>query len=402
MWQALWPWLAGSAVAAMAVVALWLTLRQPKTDHIDDLRNKALDLWLAGDHVGARDALREYVNHHPHDTEAYFQLAALMRLTGEPGRAAALHQSLAVRRDLAPWRRLASGLGLAEGFMDLKRYEDAEAALDEVAELAAGDVRWYRLRFAAAVRRGSPETAADVLRSGEKRLAAEPAAELKILRAAWLTDRALQLVHDGELAGARKLLGKARGLEPAAGRVLLVRAILAAAEKDADQAVRAVSEGLASYPQEMAPAMRLLEGVLLDTGRFTRVIPILEAACRDEAAPAALWTALARLYEKLDRRDDAMRLLAGKRGDQRLTPDAVAPYLRLLTAEAPDAAFSRVWNLLHDPTREHGYRCRACGRQEQSLRWFCDGCLAPDSFDQAVAPVMAAKTTTAEQSPPRV
>ena len=130
MWETLWPWLVGATVVLLATGALWLTLRRPQTAGTDDLRNKALDLWLAGDHVGARDTLREYVRDHPHDTESSFQLAALMRLTGEPGRAAALHQSLAVRRDLPPWRRLASGLGLAEGFIDLKRYEDAETALE--------------------------------------------------------------------------------------------------------------------------------------------------------------------------------------------------------------------------------------------------------------------------------
>ena len=40
-------------------------------------------------------------------------------------------------------------------------------------------------------------------------------------------------------------------------------------------------------------------GALLETGRFTLVVPILEEACRDDAAPPALWMALARLYEKL-------------------------------------------------------------------------------------------------------
>jgi lipopolysaccharide biosynthesis regulator YciM len=90
--------------------------------------------------------------------------------------------------------------------------------------------------------------------------------------------------------------------------------------------------------------------------------------------------ALARLYEKLDRREDAIRLLATKRGDPRLTPDAAAPYLRLLTAEEPTAAFSRVWNLLGDPDAHHGYRCRQCGHREPELRWFCPDCLSPDSF----------------------
>ncbi len=402
MWQQLWPWLVGGALVVMAAAALWLTLRRPGREHLNDLRMKALDQWLDGDPVGARDALRDYVSHHPDDTESYFQLATLMRLTGEPGRAAALHQSLAVRKDLSPWRRIASALGLAEGFLDLGRYEDAETTLDEVADLAARDERWYRHRFAVAVRRGDDDGANEVLRNGSKRTAAKPAAKLANLRAAWLTDRAMELVRAGDLDGSRRLLDKAKNLEPAAGRVLLVRAMLAAASGDPDATVKAVAAGVTAHPEQMAPAMPLLKSALLDTGRFERLIPILEAACRNEAAPAELWAALARIYEKLGRRDDAMRLIGSKRGDPRLTPDAVAPFLRLLTAEAPDAAFSRVWNLLSDPTRDLGYRCTLCDHREDHLRWFCQGCLAPDSFLPADTPATAvAGVDLILESPPR-
>ena len=75
--------------------------------------------------------------------------------------------------------------------------------------------------------------------------------------------------------------------------------------------MKAVAEGVQAHPEQMAPAMKLLKGALLDTGRFARLVPILETACRDENAPAALWAALARIYEKLGRRDDALRLIGG-------------------------------------------------------------------------------------------
>lgn len=399
MLLALWPWFLGGILVLAAAGALWLALRRPHAERTSDLRLKAFDLWLAGDVVGARDALRQYVTHHPDDTESYFQLATLMRLTGEPGRAAALHQSLAVRQDLPPWRRVASALGLAEGFIDLGRYADADAALVEVGDLAVHDERWYRLRFAAALGRLDDDAANEILRRGEKRVAGEPATQLAKLRAAWLTDRAMELTRAGDLERARQLLGKARGLEPAAGRVLLVKAMLAAAAGDPDATVKAVAEGVAAHPEEMAPAVRLLKGALLETGRFMRVIPILEQACRRDEAPAELWAALARIYEKLGRRDDAMRLLASKRGDPRLTPNAAAPFLRLLTAQAPDAAFSQVWNLLSDPMRDHGYRCSQCQHREDRLRWFCTACRAPDSFVPATGPVAAAPVPALEPSP---
>ena len=111
--------------------------------------------------------------------------------------------------------------------------------------------------------------------------------------------------------------------------------------------------------------------------------------------------ALARLYEKLGRRDDAIRLLASKRGDPRLTPDAAAPYLRLLTSEAPDSAFTRVWNLLGDPQRTVGFRCRHCGHRESDLRWFCEQCLSPDGFEPVEPPPLESAEHPRLSEPPR-
>lgn len=380
MWQDLWPWLLGIAVLLLAGAAAWLALRRPRPVAPDDLYGRALEHWLAGDLEAARDLMREVVASEPERIEPYLQLGTLLRRTGDPGRAAALHRSLTVRADLPASRRVTVGLELADDLVALARLEEADAVLDQLAGQAAGHARWHRLRFAAAARRGDVAAAASALQRGEKACGGEAAAELAALRAAWLVDAALMAARAGEDDRARQLLGRARKLPAAAGRAHLVAALLAAHDQDPDAAVKAVAAGLSEHPAEMAPALPQLEGVLLQTGRFTRVVPILETACADPEAPPTLWMALARLYEKLDRREDAIRLLATKRGDPRLTPDAAAPYLRLLTAEEPTAAFSRVWNLLGDPDAHHGHRCRQCGHREPELRWFCPECLAPDSF----------------------
>ena len=377
----IWPWLIGALVIGLGAVALWLALRRPRPRPVVDLYEQAIEHWLDGDLPAARDLLGEVVRREPERTQPYLQLGILMRLTGAPGRAAAMHRSLAARPDLAPGRRVVVGLELATDLLEVGRPAEANAVLGQLAGLAADQLRWYRLRFAVALALDDLELAQTALREGEKKLSGPQWQKLESLRAAWLTDRALMHVRAGEVRRAGKLLVTAGKLPAAAGRVMLLRALLAAVERDPHHAVNAVSEGLARFPAEMAPALHLLEKVLLDTGRFTMVIPILEEACQKDEAPPALWMALARLYEKLDRRDDALRLLAGKRGDRRLTPDAAAPYLRLLTAEHPEAAFSKVWNLLSAPGAAPNQRCRQCGRREADIRWFCPSCLSPDSFE---------------------
>ena len=392
----LWPWLLGFLVIALGAFALWLALRRPRAQTAVDLHEQAVERWLAGDLNGARDLLSEVVRREPARSQPYLQLGILLRLTGQPGRAAALHRNLAVREDLPPGRRVVVGLELAADLLALSRSDEAEEVLSQLSPLADDQLRWYELRFAATLAQQKNEAALAALREGERKLVAEHAALLQSRRAAWLCDRTLLEMRAGNVDAAGKWLHQAAKLPEAGGRVLLLRALLAAAAQDEAKAVAAVAEGLARFPAEMAPFVHLLEGVLLDAGRFTMVIPILENACRDAQAPPSLWMALARLYEKLDRRDDALRLLAGKRGDPRLTPDAAASYLRLLTSEHPQAAFSKVWNLLGDPGMVRGYRCGQCGRREEEVRWFCPTCLAADSF--APAP-LAARAAAAEAGP---
>lgn len=381
MWQDLWPWLLGAVLLSGAAVALWVALRRPserpasREGHADALMH-----WLDGRLEDARDVLRAHVQRFPDADEAYLHLGILYRLTGDPGRATALHRSLAVRPGLSQERRVAVGLELAADLIDLARWQEAGEVLAQLATHARHQARWYRLRFAAAVGRDHLADAVQSLREGEKRLGEADAGRLRALRAAWLTDRALMLVRDGRDREAREAVSHARGLEEATGRVYLIRALLAAHAGDPDGVVRSIEKGLASHPLDMAPALPSIEGLLAEAGHFLRVVPILEEACRRDDSPPSLWIALARLYEKLDRRDDSLRLLAGKRGDPRLTPDNAAPYLRLLTAGHADAPFTRVWNLLTDPLRDRCFVCEGCGRVESDIRWFCPDCGRADGF----------------------
>jgi len=397
MWQDLWPWLLGALVLIGGAMALWVALRRPsERPASNEGHADALMHWLDGRLEEARDVLRDHVQRFPDADEAYLHLGILYRLTGDPGRAAALHRSLAVRPGLSQERRVAVGLELAADLIDLSRWQEAGEVLAQLATLARHQARWYRLRFAAAVGRDHLADAVQSLREGEKRLGESDGAGLRALRAAWLTDRALMLVRGGRDREAREALSHVRGLDEAAGRGLLIRALLAAHDHDPDGVVRSIEKGLASYPLEMAPALPLIEGLLAEAGHFLRVVPILEEACRRDDSPPSLWIALARLYEKLDRRDDALRLLSSKRGDPRLTPDNAAPYLRLLTAGHADAPFTRVWNLLTDPLRDRCFVCEGCGRVEPEIRWFCPDCGRHDSF---VTRAECPAAVSAERSP---
>ena len=165
-------------------------------------------------------------------------------------------------------------------------------------------------------------------------------------------------------------------------RVNLVRALLAAVKGDASRALDLGAEGLLDNPRELSVFLPILQDVLLKSGQYARSIPLLENACQGENSPPSLWVDLALLYEKLDQRDQTLRLLESKAGRPDFTPNVAAPILRQLFAEAPGSDVRKVWELLSIPAKDACWTCSHCGETTEHIRWFCPECLAFDSCIQ--------------------
>jgi lipopolysaccharide biosynthesis regulator YciM len=374
------PWLFLVLVAIAAGVALALVFRRGRPPAPGDGYTRGLELWLAGDVAGARKAFREAIAADPQAVDPYLQLGNLLRQTGDAKRAAVLHRALTVRPDVAPAQRPAISLALAEDLVALRQWDEAGRVLDAVETATARRGRYWRARFAQLLGAGDAENAARALQRAARQCEGEEAAAFAREHGVFQLDRALTACRQGSLAEVRRLLKSVAAGGSLAARRFYVEALAAARDGAHDRAVGIVAEGLRDAPGELAPYLPAMQEILLNSGQYARLVPILEAACREEAAPPALWMALALLYEKLDERDKALDLLESKSGDARLTPDAAAPYLRLLAAEHPGTAFARIWRTLHLPGSERRWRCEACGTQQPQVRWFCPACHAFDSY----------------------
>ena len=139
-------------------------------------------------------------------------------------------------------------------------------------------------------------------------------------------------------------------------------------------------------PAELSIFLPLLQEVLLGTGQYARTIPILERACQAEKAPASLWVDLAMLYEKVDQREKALAFLETKTGRAHFTPDAAAPYLKLLMADVAGSDVARTWGMLTMPTAPDGWVCSACEHRAEHVRWYCPECGSFDTFLTEQAP----------------
>jgi len=378
------PWFFGLLVLVGAAIALWFLFRRRRALVPEDHYTQGLELWLAGDLPAARTALRQAIEVDPGGIDPYLQLGNLLRLTGDAKRAAVLHRNLTARRDIPREKRVSIALSLAEDLLVMQRWLEARSVLDSLKSLATTSPRYWRARFAQWLGLQNEEEAAGALRSAGKSC---PETEGTVFRqqfALFQADRALRSCRDGAGGEAKRLLRDVPAEGPTAAKATFIRALVAAQAGDAEQALEVAGAGLLDTPAEMAVFLPALQAVLLESGHFTRTLPILERACQAESAPASLWISLALLYEKLGRREDAIDLLTSKADDPGLTPDTAAPFLKILAAEQAGTDLGRLWRTLHLPaaggTR---WRCRSCGEFRPDVHWFCPACHGFDTFARA-------------------
>jgi lipopolysaccharide biosynthesis regulator YciM len=380
------PWILGAIAVLAAAGTLWHTFR-PSSEPIafEDMYQRALELWLDGDVEEATDLLKQVVQASPGTVEPFIQLGNLLRIQGDPARAAVLHRGLTVRPGLSRGQKVTIGLALAEDLLALDKWEDAGAVLDTLVRDATGRTRYWRARFRQFHGMGSRPDAARSLKRARKHVQPKDRPWFDQAYASYQLDRALEHVRMGELSEARPRLRDVEKFEFARTRTTLVKAMLAAADQDPAEALTLAADGLLDSPEELAVFLPVLQDVLLRSGQYARTIPILERACQSENAPPSLWIDLALLYEKLGKRDKALRLLESKAGRGNFTPNAAAPFLRLLAQDAPASDFSEVWNMLNMPAPARGWACGSCGRLENGIRWFCPACLGFDTFNPSQA-----------------
>ncbi len=375
------PWIVGVFVLAVLVYYLWQSMNHPEPEtHPEDRYHHALEAWLEGDLEKSSQMLRDLVHEHPSSIDPYLQLGNLLRLQGDFEKAAVLHRGLTVRSDLSRAKKVTVGLALAEDLLELEQFDAAREILDTLIRDASGKTRYWKSRFRHWHGSGQFADAARALKQGQKSVAKNERPYFSAAYTNYQLDRALQHVRRGENSDARARLKDVKGIPEGHSRSVLVQAMLAAADADPAKALTLAAEDLFDHPEELSLFLPMLQQVLLESGQYSRTLPILERACQSEHAPPSLWIDLALLYEKLGNRDKTLRLLETKTGRSGFTPDVAAPLLKLLVNDASDTDFARVWKVLDKPAEIHDWKCHQCGHIESEIRWFCDQCHSFDSF----------------------
>jgi lipopolysaccharide biosynthesis regulator YciM len=368
------PVVVGIVVLAAAAVAIYLSFRDSQKPAANDDYSSALEHWIEGNLDEAEALLRKMVHENPSAAEPFYQLGNLLRIQGDPERAAVLHRGLTVRADLTPTQKMWVGISLAKDLNALEQWEGSRDVLDSLPNQAMVRPQYWKTRFTQCHGLGDFPEAARTLKNAARHCQEKDRPGFLSVYASYQLDRALTHALAGESGEANARLKDVKNMAGTASRSALVRAILAAVQNDPATAVSIASDSLLDSPEELDVFLPLLQEVLLASGQFARSMPILERACQSENAPPSLWIDLAMLYEKLGHRENGLRLLESKAGRRNFTPDAAAPYLKMLAADVPNSDLAKVWSMLTMPQPNDGWVCRDCDHREERIRWFCPSC----------------------------
>lgn len=343
------PVAVGIIVLAAAAVAIYLSFRDSKQPASSDDYSNALEHWIEGNLDEAQALLHKMVHDNPEAAEPFYQLGNLLRIRGDAERAAVLHRGLTVRSNLTPTQKMWVGLSLAKDLNALGQWEGARDVLDSLPKQVMVRPQYWKTRFAQWHGLGDLPEAGRTLKNAARQVQEKDRPWFLSAYASYQLDRALTHALASESGEANARLRDVKSIAGTTSRSALVRAILAAVQNDPATAVSIASDSLLDSPEELDVFLPLLQEVLLASGQFARSMPILERACQSENAPPSLWIDLAMLYEKLGQRENGLLLLESKAGSPNFTPDAAAPYLKMLAKDVPNSDFAKVWSMLSMP-----------------------------------------------------
>jgi lipopolysaccharide biosynthesis regulator YciM len=310
-------------------------------------------------------------------TDAYIRLGNLLRERGDVSRATQIHQSLTVKGNLTREEKLELYLGLAEDYAALGRSEKSVKTLEmAVKSLSVKDPRVF-VKIAHHYHVvGQSETAYEALKEARK-LGGLSDRELAL----YLNTVAEKLIERQDVREAKRVLQRALKHDPDCAPALVLLGDIALKTDDIDDAIEKWRRAAVLSPQLAETALRKLEKVLFQKGRFGDVEDLYNDIRSVRGGDEAATLALAGFYRKQGRGEEAIQLL-----EEYLTvfPESVRARLLLTSLFTRYRESETVQQFLDDAIAQsqqpRPFVCRVCQFQSKTIRWHCPRCNSFDSF----------------------
>ena len=357
-------------ILAVVVVALYPVVR-------DFLRRRqkaapayveGLQLLLDGRPEEATEKLKEAVGIDSTNVDAYIRLGNIFIGQGDVERGIAVHERLALRRNLKPDEEKALYRALAADYLKTDRRLKAVDILEELVRLERDDSDAAQRLFWLYIETESWDKCRELLKeltrhARDRRWVARLLAEFG---RAW--DR-------GEPGRGRDSFQEALRLDRGCLAALLYSGDSLMAQGDTEAALRTWNEIVTLAPEENFLVRRRLESAYYELGRYDDITQLYEGLLRRVPDDQGLALALAGIYQKKQSVAEAVRLLertVARDGEAIFRVTLADLYLQQGNA----ARAQRVLAELTDQLRSEEYRCASCGTAVREPVFGCGNCHA--------------------------
>ena len=353
---------------------LFLILRSPKDKNERAKREytEALNYLIDGNYEKALTHLRRSVQSDTENVDAYIKIGDLFREMGDVERASKVHLDLTVRENLHSIQQLQIFRSLVLDYFEAKKYEQALRFVEKLLEYNKND-EWtlsWKLKICEESRDWNEAFAV------RKKLQKKDGKREKAILAIYRVELAKQLLQKGKVREGRMRLKEALKLDVTCVPAYLESCESYIREDSTKEAVNELRALISNVPQYAFLAFDRLKSVLIDKGVFQELEDVYETVLQKNPELEEGYVGLASLQERKGELYRAIELL---RQAVQKNPDALRARIMLARLyqklqKNDDAAKYAIEAIDRLESIKITYICGECGYRQNEPFWHCPQC----------------------------
>lgn len=370
-----------SLLILILISYFWLKSRKKEVIPSQRLYLEALKALVAGEEKIAFQRFKQVVAEDTENVDAYLKLGDLFRKRGQIEKALQVHNELTLRYDLSEETRLEIFKSLTEDYLAAEDWERAVSILNDILKLENRNL-WAKRKLLTCYEELSSWEEALKLREELAKDKQEKERNYPIL-ALYKVFQGNELTAKGEYHKGRLYYKEALHYDERCVPAYLYLGEAYISDRRLEEAITCWRKLLEMVPQSGYLIFDRLEEILFEIGSYSEMAEIYDRLLKDNPKDIKALQALATIYEKKGRFDQAQQ---NYKSILEIDPNYLPAQLNLIKIYQETSQLDKAKTALEELSsklekRGEFFICSKCGYESEEPLWRCPGCKEWNSFN---------------------